>query len=132
VPDTTVLRQITLAAIVVALAALSPLSSAPADSKPAAKTYTVLIRGFQFVPQRLEVEAGDTVIWKNEDIVPHTAAARKVFDSKKLDQGHPGVTLPQKREPIPTSVFTTQLWPVSWLSTKPEPNNSQGGMKWKI
>ena len=81
------LRQVTLAAIVVALAALSPLSSAPAHSKPAAKTYTVLIRGFQFVPQRLEVEAGDTVIWKNEDIVPHTATARKVFDSKKLDQG---------------------------------------------
>jgi len=81
------LRQITSAAIVVALAALSSLSSAPADSKPAAKTYTVFIRGFQFVPQRLEVEAGDTVIWQNEDIVPHTATAKKVFDSKKLDQG---------------------------------------------
>ena len=70
-----------------ASAALSPLHSAPADGKPAAKTYTVLIKGFAFVPAQLEVEVGDTVIWKNLDIVPHTATARKVFDSKAIDAG---------------------------------------------
>jgi plastocyanin len=35
----------------------------------------------------LEVAAGDTVIWKNEDIVPHTATVKKVFDSKELPSG---------------------------------------------
>ncbi len=80
-------RRIVLSVIVLALAALSPLDSASADTKPGAKTWTVLIKGFKFVPERLEVEAGDTVIWKNEDIVPHTATAKKLFDSKKLDQG---------------------------------------------
>ena len=80
-------HRIVLSVIVLALAALSPLDSASADTKPGAKTWTVLIRGFKFVPERLEVEAGDTVIWKNEDIVPHTATAKKLFDSKKLDQG---------------------------------------------
>ena len=79
--------RIVLSVLVLAFAALSPLSSAPADTKPGAKTHTVLIKGFKFVPEQLEVEAGDTVIWKNEDIVPHTATAKKIFDSKKLDQG---------------------------------------------
>ena len=72
---------------VLVLAVLSPTHSALAQPKPAAKTHTVLITGFRFVPERLEVEVGDTVIWKNQDIVPHTATAKKVFDSKKLDTG---------------------------------------------
>ena len=66
---------------------VGPVISAPADSRTDGKTHTVLIKGFQFVPERLEVSAGDTVIWKNEDIVPHTATAKKGFDSKNLDKG---------------------------------------------
>ena len=62
--------------------ALSVLSSAPSG-----KTHTVLIKGFQFVPEHLEVEPGDTVIWNNQDIVPHTATAQKVFDSRQIDAG---------------------------------------------
>ena len=64
--------------------ALGLVGSAPAQEKPSNKSHTVLIKGFAFVPQRLEVYAGDRVIWKNEDIVPHTATARRSFDSKKL------------------------------------------------
>ena len=69
------------------LSALLPLASAPTDHKPAATTHTILIEGFKFVPERMEVAVGDTVVWKNEDIVPHTATAKKVFDSKGLDTG---------------------------------------------
>jgi plastocyanin len=70
------------------LAALGyPVTSAPADQKPASKTHTVLIRRFRLVPQRLEVAAGDTIVWKNEDIVPHTATANEFFDSGELDKG---------------------------------------------
>lgn len=61
--------------------------SIQAAEKPAPKTHTVLITGFKFVPEHLTVAAGDTVIWKNQDIVPHTATATKVFDSKGLDKG---------------------------------------------
>jgi plastocyanin len=64
------------------LGALSVLNSAPSG-----KTHTVLIKGFEFVPERLEVEAGDTVMWKNQDIVPHTATAGNVFDSRQIDAG---------------------------------------------
>jgi plastocyanin len=64
------------------LGALSGLHSAPSGT-----THTVLIKGFQFAPERLAVEPGDTVIWKNQDIVPHTVTSQKVFDSKQIDAG---------------------------------------------
>lgn len=57
------------------------------ESGQTPKIHTVVIKGFKFVPDQLEVTAGDTVIWKNEDIVPHTATARKVFDSKGIESG---------------------------------------------
>ena len=33
------------------------------------------IEGMKFVPERLEVAAGDTVTWTNKDLVPHTVTA---------------------------------------------------------
>jgi plastocyanin len=33
------------------------------------------IAAFQFAPARLSVTVGDTVVWSNADIVPHTATA---------------------------------------------------------
>ena len=59
-------------------------SAAPATPP---RKWTVHIQGFRFVPETLEVSVGDTVVWKNDDIVPHTATAKKVFDSKNLDNG---------------------------------------------
>ncbi len=41
----------------------------------AGKTHAVRIEGMKFVPERIEVAAGDTVIWTNRDIVPHTVTA---------------------------------------------------------
>lgn len=35
---------------------------------------TVHITGFAFVPERLEIAAGDTVVFLNEDLAPHTAS----------------------------------------------------------
>jgi plastocyanin len=35
----------------------------------------VAIEGMKFVPERLEVAAGDTVTWTNKDLVPHTVTA---------------------------------------------------------
>jgi plastocyanin len=37
--------------------------------------HTVLIDGMRFIPQTLEVKAGDTVIWRNKDPFPHNATA---------------------------------------------------------
>lgn len=52
-----------------------------AETKP--KTHTVAIRGFQYAPPTLTVRVGDTVVWKNADVVPHTATAK----GKGLDTG---------------------------------------------
>lgn len=49
-------------------------------------THTVKIEGMKFNPESLTVNAGDTVIWVNEDIVPHTATGLKnEFDSNVIE-----------------------------------------------
>jgi plastocyanin len=37
------------------------------------RSHTVEIRGFAYAPVTVEVAAGDTVVWINRDVVPHTA-----------------------------------------------------------
>jgi plastocyanin len=68
--------------IAVALSLLAA-TVAQAGDKPA-QTHTILIKGFAFVPDHLIVSADDTVVWKNEDIVPHTATGKGVFDSQEI------------------------------------------------
>jgi plastocyanin len=46
--------------------------------------HAVAIRAMQFVPADVQVSVGDTVVWTNEDIVPHTATASGTFDSQQI------------------------------------------------
>jgi plastocyanin len=59
------------AALVAICLAVFPAALAHA----AGKTHTVRIEGMKFVPERLEVIAGDTVVWTNKDFLPHTVTA---------------------------------------------------------
>jgi len=46
----------------------------------------VAIRGFQYLPATVTVAVGDTVVWSNHDIVPHTATAgEQHFDTRSID-----------------------------------------------
>jgi len=65
-------------------AGTSPSSSAPAATPG---THVVTINNFKNQPAELTVKAGDTVEWKNEDIVPHTSTAKGVFDSGRIAKG---------------------------------------------
>lgn len=58
----------------------------------APSTHTVEIRGMEFHPTVLTVAVGDTIVWINRDIVPHTATARgRVrWDTGSLPQGGSG------------------------------------------
>jgi plastocyanin len=50
----------------------------------------IAIKGMQFVPSRVELKVGDTVRWRNEDIVPHTVTAvgkKPSFDSDSIPAG---------------------------------------------
>ena len=56
--------------------------------RPPPRAYAVTITNFVFQPATLRIAPGDTVVWKNTDIVPHTATARDgAFDSKTIDGG---------------------------------------------
>lgn len=57
-------------------------------SKHAAKTHQVEIKGMQFVPAQLTVDVGDTIVWTNEDVLPHSVTSGipspVTFDSKEI------------------------------------------------
>jgi plastocyanin len=78
----------------------SPVCSSAAEPKPAPNAtpqiHTILIKGLQFIPAELQVHVGDTVIWTNADIVPHTIRASKAFDSKNLSAGQSWQWVAQK------------------------------------
>ena len=57
---------------------------AGACSKHQPATYQVEIKGMQFVPADLTVHVGDTVVWTNEDIVPHTVTAGQTLASPSI------------------------------------------------
>jgi plastocyanin len=58
-------------------------ASAPNRQKP--RAHTVTIERMRFEPQSLVVAPGDTIVWINKDLVPHTATSRTAgFDSKAI------------------------------------------------
>lgn len=55
------------------------------DSPP--RRHVVEIRDFGFHPKHLVAQAGDTVVWINRDLVPHTATASDgQWDSGELNE----------------------------------------------
>jgi len=60
-----------------------------AGSAPAPHVHTVLIQGFHFQPDTLTIPVGDTVEWKNADIVAHTVTADdQTFHSPLIQPNH--------------------------------------------
>lgn len=60
-------------ATITTVIALAPIFGAGACAEP--KTVEVVIEHFAFVPPSIAVAPGDTVIFVNHDITPHTATA---------------------------------------------------------
>jgi plastocyanin len=89
--------MLVLLAALVLIAAVGFLSHAragrPANSRSAPpKAGTVVIREFKFEPATVTVHSGETVEWKNDDFVPHTAtvdgdAQKPAFDSGTIHTG---------------------------------------------
>jgi plastocyanin len=80
---------VALAMGVVAFAGASAASRSPA---PASQSHLIEIRGMAFEPAELTVMRGDTLVWINRDIVPHTATApgKRGWDTGTLSQGELG------------------------------------------
>ena len=56
-----------------------------AQERPAPKTHTVMMENMRFQPESVTVARGDTVVWVNKDLVPHTATSKAGgFDSEMV------------------------------------------------
>ena len=61
-------------------------SERPAAVSHGPTTHTVTIEAMRFDPDVLTVNAGDTVVWLNKDMFPHTATSKAAgFDSQQID-----------------------------------------------
>jgi plastocyanin len=59
-----------------------------AGEQPRSKTHTVIMEDMRFQPEVLTVAPGDTIVWVNKDLVPHTATSEAGgFDSKDIEAG---------------------------------------------
>ena len=99
-------RRLGIAALAAAtLAACGGGDTATSEQRPAMSATTtteVALRSFEFVPVELDVAAGTTVTWKNEDDILHTATSGTVGE-----QGVPGVS--EDTPPKPDGLFDVQL-----------------------
>jgi plastocyanin len=81
--------------VVLLLLAAAMLPAATTKRKAAKKhvtpavTHRVVMEAMQFHPATLTVKRGDTIVWINKDLVPHTASASKkgAFDSSVIAAG---------------------------------------------
>jgi len=57
--------------------------------KPKAVTHTVTIDASRFRPSTLTLAPGDSVVWVNKDLIPHTATSQQqgLFDSGTIPAG---------------------------------------------
>ena len=80
------IQKLRYAATAMSIAVVVTASASCTGRTP--RTYVVSMASLAFQPAELTVDRGDTVVWKNEDFLPHTATARdSSWDSKSVDAG---------------------------------------------
>jgi plastocyanin len=71
--------------------ALAGLHFAAAVAHPGPHEVEVRIADFAFAPARVGIRVGDTVVWLNDDLAPHTATAVDgTWDTGTLEAGARG------------------------------------------
>ena len=107
-------RELRRFGLVVALAmgvvAFAGAMAAPRSPAPVPRRHVIEIRGMAFEPTELTVMRGDTVVWINRDIVPHTATASGAggWDTGTLSQAESGRVVMRKAGRVP---YFCQLHP---------------------
>jgi plastocyanin len=86
------------AAAVLAVLATSVGQGAGAAVPVKSRTHTVIIEGTRFQPETLTVRAGDTIVWVNKDLFPHSAtASNSSFNSQAIAAGASWRYTPKKK-----------------------------------
>lgn len=92
-------------ALIAGVLTLSALAFASSKSH----TTTVIIENMKFTPAEFEVKKGETIVWINKDLVPHTVTSNdKSFDSKIID---PGKSWQLKNSKVGTYAYKCLLHP---------------------
>ena len=75
-------------AAALAVAVLLGIASSPiVAGESSTQSHTVQIHNLRFSPSELVVAPGDTVVWVNKDLIPHTITADdRSWDSARLNQ----------------------------------------------
>ena len=90
------------------LAFVAALAAASAHAE--GRTHAIRIEGMKFIPERLEVAAGDTVIWTNRDFLPHSVTASQArVESGNLAPNKSWKFVARKRGEMP---YICRLHPV--------------------
>jgi plastocyanin len=101
-------RLLRCASCVLVLALLFA-SEGQAGARAAAKprTHTVVMEATRFQPDTLTVKAGDTIVWVNKDLFPHSAtASNTAFDSQAIAVGASWKFVAKKKGDFPyTCIF---------------------------
>jgi plastocyanin len=93
-----------------ALVAICLAGFLAAEAQAAGKTHTVRIEGMKFIPGRLEVAAGDTVVWTNKDFLAHSVTASEAHvESGDLAPGKTFRIVARKKGEMP---YMCRLHPV--------------------
>lgn len=81
----TVIRLLRHTATAISIA-VAVVASASCARRAAPRSHIVVMKTVGFQPAELSVNRGDTIVWKNEDLIPHSATARDgSWDSKAID-----------------------------------------------
>jgi plastocyanin len=81
-------HPVVLGAVVVAVLGIAGVAVGAGVEAPAPSVrHEVQMRAVSFAPRELTIHLGDTVLFKNADIVRHNAVRREVFDTGELKAG---------------------------------------------
>jgi plastocyanin len=85
-PSVAVRVALLAVAVLTRLPSSTSLAAAAAAAKPV--THTITIEGMQFKPADVKIKPGDSVVWVNADMFPHTVTSTAdAFDSHQIDAG---------------------------------------------
>jgi plastocyanin len=66
------IRPLVAALVVVAATAAAACGGSSESSEPVATTEVAMVKSYRFDPKTIEIDAGQTVTWRNEDNFTHT------------------------------------------------------------